>query len=478
MVVFSIVILLAVSATAWGQIEIEPSSPVWGEPVKISVGLDFPRDRLYQGDTVFAVVDTIQRGLFQRKWAPMKWDGEQFVATLALPEGCEWASATVYTSEKWVRFTKRFTPLTPSGTLPPGALIAGMTKGGHSRDNWKVDIETDLAKDPKMWWAYAEIWIMRSLILRNISPQEILNEVRELETKTASAELLRTLAYGYWLAGKPERAFETLTRLCLSFPESPYAVQAVNEAHYQIFRGDLDEMEGRLKGLFNEMFNRAPTNRQLTQETNATWWIYENSEIDLAALRAMFRAWTEEDPENMLPYFLLANALDRTQLHLKEAEERVRRAIELSYVPRPYFTREYWRGFAYRLRSKLRAQGGDFVGALSDTKMAQLFTLEHEVDDLDAEAELWNKMGYPEKTEEVALQAYRKGSLKAESFLEGVYRARAGTEVGFKDYFVELIGEDKPSSDLSQSPSFKMETLDGHIVDSEALQGEVVIVNF
>lgn len=60
--------------------------------------------------------------------------------------------------------------------------------------------------------------------------------------------------------------------------------------------------------------------------------------------------------------------------------------------------------------------------------------------------------GHSQKAESLALEAYRRGSLKAEAVLKEAYIARTGGDGrGFRDYLIEALRK----SELAGGPSFK-----------------------
>ena len=101
-------------------------------------------------------------------------------------------------------------------------------------------------------------------------------------------------------------------------------------------------------------------------------------------------------------------------------------------------------------------------------------------DDLAVEAELWQRLGFGRKAEDLAAEAYQRGSLKAEAFMKEAYVARTGSDAGFADY---LIGRLRGSTDgssraLAAVPAFSATTLEGTRIDRESLQGKITVVDF
>ena len=486
--IFYLVSILALGTCLFAEIQVEPEVPRWGQEIVIRVTPEFPRDRLYPGDQVFVTLVTSHQGLHLSVTGEAAWDGQVFVSRLTLPSHCEFAQIVVRTPEKWINYTKRVQPRTGADEMPPGAKIVALHSGmGKDLSAWKEIVEGELAENPNLWWLYPEIWGLRQMVLRNITTEEILSQLRSLEAQEKAPSLLRTLAFGYWYAGQPDKAFERLAELCTRFPDSGYAVKALHEADYQIFSKNLDHLGPRLEALKAKVVSEAPTNPQLREtmmNVLVLGWVLKPPGMSLVAVRRLFEAWVEEDPADPHPYFLLANALLKEDTSYEEAERLLNRSLELFYQPRPHDVVKYQRGLAFRLRSQLRLKKGAIAEALADIKMAQEYALVHWTEDLEIEAEIWRGIGYFDQAEEVLLKAYRKGSLVAEELFKDTYVARTGDSHGFPDYFMgRLTGEKSEKSPaekpgLEPAPKIEGTTLDGTELTSESLKGQLVVVNF
>ena len=454
---------------------------MWGSTIAITADpsqtINKYQHPFYKGDSLYAYKGTTHQGVWHQAVVQMTWDGSKFVGRMAVPEGSEWGNIGLYTAEKYLNIRTIFLPRSANGTLPPGA----MSQGGHDRKNWKADIEAELAKDPQMTWAYKHIWGMRYIAMRNISPAELLREVEliEKENKQTPA-LLKSLAYGYFLAGQPQKGFETLARLCRQYPDSAYSVAALRDADYQVFSHNWENLKGEVARLGAEVFNRSPENAAIWGDLDPAAYLLKTPGIALESVRKTCRLWMKDDPKSMRPYLALADALAQSGMDRAEAEELVSKALELSYLPHPpELMDEWYRGQAYRLRAKLREQKNDFTGALSDARMAQIFALKHETEDLDIEAELWLRLGYLDRAESAALEAYRRGSLATEKSMKDLYALRTGSEEGFRTHFMaRLTGENETEKDLLPAPAFKAATLDGANVSLENLKGKITVLNF
>ena len=367
--------------------------------------------------------------------------------------------------------------------MPPGARFLGACRLDDEL-TCKERIKNELAEYSRRWWIYPEIWRLQRNS-EDTTTEEFLSRLRRWEAEENVPSLTRTLAFGNWYANQPDRAFEWLTQLCTRFPDSRYAVEALNDADYQIFSGNLDHLRPRLEALTVKVVNEAPTNPQLREESNALGWILRSKGISLDAMRRLFEAWVEEDAADPHPYLLLANALFKEKTSFQEAERLLNRSLRLFHQPRPVDGfRNYPRCLAFRLRSQLRLHRGSIAEALADIKMAQEYALDQWTEDLEIEAQIWRSIGHFHQAEQILLHAYRKGSLVAEEHFKNTYVARTGDSHGFPDYFMSrLTGENSKKSfaskrELKLAPQLEGTTLDGNVLSSESLRGQFVVVNF
>jgi len=207
--------------------------------------------------------------------------------------------------------------------------------------------------------------------------------------------------------------------------------------------------------------------------------------VPLEIMRDIATRWIADDPTIMHPHYLLAAALSTPSAspgQQAEAEALVNKAIELSLRPRPFETTEY-RLYqrAFELRSRLRESRGDLTGALADARMAQIVAADKVgADDLGVEAALWRRLGFGNRAEALAVDAYRLGSLSVEALLKDMYVARTGGEAGFRESFIARLREGGASSGpaLRPTPSFSTTTLDGARIDASTFQNRITVLDF
>ena len=480
---------------AEAQVVIEPASPRWGESITISVEPDPAAkegQRFDRSDRLYAVLSTFRQGTsspLNRPWTPMTWDGRRFVAHLTAPAGCEAGSAMVATAEQLFSSVSRsFVCRTPEGALPPGALIEGLVWGGRNRSRWEADVADDLAglrTTADRGWAYAVVWLYRRSSDRAaFTPAVFLREVERVDREETSrtAGLLTSLFYGYDGAGATDKAFERLKELCDRFPESEFTPRMALYFAYGTLATH-PEFEPELDRLAVQTAGRAPQNkgfRDLLRHMSKVAGV-----LPPATLLAIATAWIRDDPDDMHPHYLRALALSNlsgSPAQHMEAETEAGAAIERTLRPHPYdFSESRWRQWAFELRSRLRAARGDLGGAVADVRMAQTVAQDKAgADDMSVEAELWQRLGYGRKAENLAVDAYRAGSLKAEALLKQIYVSRAGGEVGFSDYLIARLreGGGSPVAAVRPAPSFSATTLDGARVDASTLRDRITVLDF
>src|SRR3989442_7274024 len=488
----ALILAAAVVHSASAQVAVAPESPRWGETITITADPAVwanETQRFYKSDQLFAILHSYHQSLGSPRDAltvPMVWDGRRFVGHVALPEGCEVAWVTLATPERLFETTHRnLVCRRPDGSLPPGAVVAGLFIGSRDKSNWKSDIAQELADLRKVnghGWEYVYVWPF-SWKEEKTPPGERLRQVEEVEReegKNAGPALLSSLVFGYFRAGQPRKAFDMLNQLCTRFPQSPYTV-GVGLRFASAAVVNNPEFEGELNGLLARVAKAAPENRGLRElffrlATKAP-------DVPLTTLRTVAERWIADQPASMEPHYVLATALARVTDLAPEAEAELTKAINLSLQPHPFgFTEVSLRQRAFRLRSDLHARRGDVASAIADARMAQLVAADKAgPDDLSAEAELWQRLGYSRKAESLALDAYRRGSLKAETVLKDAYIARTGGDAkGFRDYLIdELRNADRAGgAPFKPVPAFSATTLAGVKVDPASLGGKVTVLDF
>lgn len=469
------VLFFALGTVLFAEIQIEPEAPRWGQEFVVRVTPDFPRGRLYPRDLVFVNLTTWHQDLRSNLTGKAVWNGEAFIARMVLPRNCEWASIRVHTPDQFFR-GKGFAPRTDFGGMPPGTRVMASCQPRIGLSSCDEAIKSTLEQYPNLWWIYPKIWGLRERILKNITTEEVLSQLRSMNVQEKDPSLLRTLAFGHWYAKQPEQALETLTQLCTRFPDSGFAVQALNDAALRVSTQALDHLKAPLEKLQAKVMSEAPTNPRLWQDRRTVLWLWSHPRINLDSIRSLFEAWVNEDPADPYPYLLLANALSKDSASNEEAERLIDRSIELYFTPRAYVSNKRMRELAFRVRSQLRLRKGDLAGALADIRMAQEANHGGSVEDLEVEAAIWQETGHLRRAEEILVDAYRKGSAAAEESLKSAYVARTGGSRGFKDYVMRRLTGNMPEAE--PGPEFEATTLDGIELTSKSLKGKPVVVNF
>lgn len=471
--------ILARSASA--QITLSPESPRWGEAFTITLDGFSERDRLY------ATLTTRHQALGsprERIWVPMNWDGRRFVGTMTLPAGCEAAYLVIATAERSLESPRRsFVCRSADGRVPPGAMVTGLALGGWDASNWKTDLANDLAalrQAPDHGWEYFAAWFY-AWNTDKVPNAERLRQVERVEKEEgarAGPALLSALAGGYFRAGEPRRAFDVLGQACERFPASEHTVAlGLREGAVAVVNNP--EFEDELNGLLGRVAAAAPGNRGLRELFSR---LATKSGASLATLRTVAERWIADYPQNAEPHYQLAEALASTPDRAAEADAQVSTAIALALEPHPYdFIERNVRQRAFRLRAKLRTDRNDLIGAIADLRMAQAVADDKiGADDLSAEAALWQRLEYPQRAETLAVEAYQRGSLAAEAVLKQIYKARAGSDAGFREYLIAKLRTNDPAAGVSLKPvpQFSTTTIDGANVDNAGLRGKVTVVDF
>ena len=454
-------------------------SPRWGERVHAKATLDFPGDSLHPGDRVYLELNYRPQGTYCFKFYDMSWDGEKFTADVVIPSGCEEVVLYVRTPEKQLKGYTRIYPLDEDGNPPPGSVI--LFSNSDTGDEWLETVAREFEKYPDIWWAYREVWRRRIYERHDLEVDELLSRLEYLEKQEKTAELLRTLAMGYWYAAEFETAYARLEELCRKFPGSPYALHAINDATAQVSQNNLTDMRASLNNLTVDTISRAPDNPALRFNYSAGGWLILPG-YSIATMKKICDPWIEEEPDNPGPHYYLADCFANTG-RFQEAESELNRAVTLAFKPRPWdlFSR-LARGSCFRLRSEVRAKQGRLVEALADIELAREHSSMSIAGDLEKEASLWMKLGCPDKAVETSLAAYRLGSEDAEILLKGFHEIRTKKTEGFEEWLAAELGDKSEAAaedqGLELSPEFEGTTMQGEKIDSKLLKDDLVILNF
>ena len=238
-------LMLAAAASASAQVAIAPESTKWGETITITADPSVWKNetqRFYKSDRLYALLHAYHQGLWSPRDAlaiPMTWDGSRFVGRVALPEGCEAGSVSLATPEKLFETAHSdFMCRRPDGSLPPGAVIAGLFNGSRDKSNWKSDIAQDLADLRKVnghGWEYYYAWPF-AWREEKTPVDERLRQVEKVELeegKNAGPALLGSIVFGYFRAGQPRRHSTGWTNCALGFrirrTQSPSACASLQQ---------------------------------------------------------------------------------------------------------------------------------------------------------------------------------------------------------------------------------------------------------
>ena len=478
------------SQSASAQVTITPESPKWGETITVTVdpsALSDEAQRFHKNDRLFVVLSTNRHGMFRQRdriWTPVLWDGQRFTATLRLAEPCEVALISLATPERLFRVANRALMCRqPDGTLPPGGLIAGLFTGARDAANWRSDIAQDLAslrRTPGHGWEHYLAWLF-SWTREKLPKEERVRQVERVEHEEgadAGPEMLNALAVGYLRAGDLDRALQRLREACERFPGSEFtAAHGLVEASIAVLNNP--EIEEELNALLGRVAAAAPENKGLRELFTR---LATKTGASLPTIHTVAERWIAEYPENAEPHLVLATALAGVKGNSAEAEAEVSQAINLALQPHPFATNERaTRQRAFRLRATLRAARNDLPGAIADARMAQAVADDKVgADDLSAEAGYWERLGYIRKAEDLAVEAYRHGSLESEALLKRLYLASTGETDRFTDYLIDKlrgVGVGANAS-LKPVPQFSATTLLGAKIDTASLRGKITVVDF
>lgn len=475
-------VLICISQSIFGEIIFPKERLTWGETIRVVVTTE-GKPELLPGDDAYLYLFFWRQGLTFTQYEPLKWDGKQFICDLTLPDGWEYGRVWIVTTEKLISGYQGMKALNREGQIPPGAKVLDIFDPPRPPD-WEKVLDAEMKRYPELWWMNPIIWSIHFMQSGGEVPTDIIHKhIIDMENAEESAQLLRVMMQGYWDLDEIEKAMRCLERLCEQYPGSPDTINALNNADYNIFKKSLpQEYKDRREDLAIQVVNSSPGNSWLREEPNATWWLFSYKGIQIDAYRKLFNEWVLVDERSPYPYILMAKALYEEGIELSRAEKLASKGLNLLLSERMYGGRfRVSPGHIFRLLSDLCVRRGDLAGALANIRAAQIYTSEREPKDIEKEAEIWRQWNQYSKSEEIALEAYRKGSLTAESFVKDLYTRRNGSDENAEEYFWNRLAGDtqqeKPE-DENLAPDFEVTDINGNLINSKELRGKVVVFNF
>jgi peroxiredoxin len=298
-------------------------------------------------------------------------------------------------------------------------------------------------------------------------------------------ELLYSLSHGYLLMDREAEARKMLRILMDKYPQSFYTGYAISNYDYQTFsKGIKGEGPEEVKTMKKRLFAENPLSWFAREQI---LYFVSDEDVSLGVIHSVCEPWIEEEQNNPLPYYILAEAFDKKTSEHEKAIQLLDSAIALLLKGNlrlhndisGFRTQRYLPGW-HQKRAEIHLHNGNLAKALADIKTAQALEEEARPDYFETEGTIWHKLGLYGKSEQAWLEASRLGSKEAENSLREIYRIRNESMEGFEDYLSQALEKQKAAAteEKKLAPDFDVKDLEGKILKLSALKGKVVVLNF
>lgn len=489
----AVVVAILAAAPAAAQVgRYFPENPKWGENLSIVYNPAAPGAALSAGDGIYAFIGFWSPEATSSRWLKLEARQGGFGGEVAVPRGAGFAQVYFNSLDGWdAKAGLNAMIFRPDGVPAEGAWQRRMI-AVIDNSTYLEAFQNERRLYPGNVSVYKEKWWLEQMFKREQVKDIVKADLESLagEVREESDRHLFALAYGRFLIDDEAGSREAIRRLVQTRPDSHLTASALIDYQYHVFVKNLSgQGPTEVKRLVEELFVRNPESRALRSVFQRM--ALGEEAVTLKRLRAFLGAWTQDEPENPAPYYLLASLGPNKGLGLPEAASAVHRALELLLSGKsklygdvagkliPEDTVRY-----YETAAEIYARMGDLPSALAAVKAAQTLGKDSTAALSLREAEIWRRCGFLLKAEQALREARRRGAEGAEDQLRALYQQRRGTAEGFEAWLDETrtaapAGGSSPSPSAKKpAPDFDVQTLDGRKLRLSELRGKVVVLNF
>ncbi len=478
--------LIVLPLLCQGQIaKITPEQPKWGDTVRVTYDPAAEGATFLPGDEVFAIFHIfLEKGVAQ-KWAKMGKTKGIFSCDIPVDKGTAFLSVYFIDRENWDRRAMLSSMVYRKEGLP--ARGANQEMMSHAAKEYQDYFQKERKLYPDNYAVFREKWFLQgALDQENLLPSLKKDmEILKTEVTEETDEWLFTVSYGLLLLDDEQEARKLLRRLVQEHPHSFYTGYALSNYDYQAFSKQLKgEGPEEVKKMRKELLTKSPLS-SFTREQILNF--AADKDVSLETVHLVCDPWIEEEKDNPLPYYILAEAYAGKTVEYIETIQLMDKAIGLLlqgkmrlYGDVSGFRTQRYLPLFFLKRAKIRLQMEDWANALSDIKTAQALEKEAKPEYFETEGAIWQKLGFNQKAEEVLFEASKLGSKEAENTIKEIYRLRHEGFEGFEAYFSAALKkkESAKSEGKQMAPDFEVLTLEGKTLELSGLRGKVVVLNF
>jgi len=470
-----------------GQVaKIKPEKLQWGDTAKVTYDPTAEGAVFLPGDEVYILYSVSGEKTPAQKWKKMEKVDAVFSCELPIETGMGFLTIYFISLESWDRNAALSAMIYREDGVPArGANEQKMLTVSPKEYLEYFKKERDLY--PDNYAVFRTKWFLQGGFDKENLIASVKQDMENLESKMSEStdELLFSMTYGYMLLDNEPAARKTLKIMAEKYPRFFYTGYAFRNYDYQVFSKQLQgEGPEEVKNMKKRLLKLYPDSQFARDNVPA---FKGDEEVSLETIQSICNSWIDEEPENPMPFYMLADAYAQRGAEPEKALELISRGLKFLlqgklrfYQDITGFMTQMYLPVMYKLRADLHLQMDNISNSLADIKTAQALQKEARPDYFDAEAAVWQKIEYFQRAEKALLEAFRLGSKKAGDSLKGIYNKRHLTLEGFEEYLDQAMKKEKPedSAGKKSASEFDVITLEGKSLKLGDLKGKVVVLNF
>jgi tetratricopeptide (TPR) repeat protein len=482
---FVFVFCFFLSSTSHAQISrIEPAEPRWGQTLTIVYDTTARGAKLTPEDDIHVTARLSYPGRAETAWARMVRQGGQFK--------CEWRI-----KESLSAIAVHF--VTPGGGWDDAAYTTaaihradgkparGAFESRINSQQRREHFDKEIALYPDNYSAYRTQWA-RLALLDGDGVQRTVKHDLELHGRAGAenAELLGALSTGHLMLGREEKSRESIRRAFEKFPNDVFTAQAISDYERLVVEYDLPKVGLAEIARFKKAIVARNPKTEFAHAASTAMAEDRKATPEMAMLiETISRSWIDAEPENPLPWFNLALALQNQYREPDRAARSIEKAIELLRGGRLRLygdvngkQTERLTLNSYLIKGEIASRQGRNDAALAALATAKSLSPENDGRAYLIEGRILRSMNQNDVATASFLEARRRGAREADEPLKAIYQEKRGALVGF-DEFVVGKGEASAAGERWKlpAPQFKASSLDGKTFDLKSLRGRIVVLN-
>lgn len=282
------------------------------------------------------------------------------------------------------------------------------------------------------------------------------------------------------LCGKEPAARDALLRVLTVAPRSRAASQAVRDYSYFHCSGAGTAAGQAQVGRAVQAAMLAHPDSYLVRQSLYDYW----PSLDFDSVQTLANGWLRVEPQNPLPHAILAASCNQHKCSLDvefaasmtaangflKVDGRIasleNHGLENAYLP-----------WCHIVAAQIALAREDIASAIAYSKghraIAPMQPWGHE-----CEARAWEKVNQLERARKAWLEALVLGSDRAKKALRRLWHNKQGSDREFQSYLTVQLQSQRPAGQREQAPAYSCTDMKGRSVDSDALRGRVVVLNF